>query len=264
MALRNSGLYTMPAGFGFTGSLGSGLYSDPYDHPMRDQAMTSVPAPAFPAFRFEPKRARIDWRLLHGVDVNSIVSIPPARAHNNSCSTRSMWVANVQVVCGMEWQILHKLRRVLCPCLLSDCSNLKPYYAQFTCALHPVIRVVLLQQRDIDLDTLEKVVNIVAYGDIEAEDTRHLTELNFIKIFRLSQMMIEYLLYVQDCLQGSNSWLQQDRCVTPSAQLRPFSARINRTDSQHVACRPCCMPASVTYWHKAVCLATSLSPFVQD
>lgn len=68
--------------------------------------------------------------------------------------------------------------------------------------------------RDVDLDTLEKIVNIVAFGDIEAEDTRHLTELNFIKIFRLSQMMIEYLLYVQECLQSSNGWLQQDRCAT--------------------------------------------------
>ena len=67
------------------------------------------------------------------------------------------------------------------------------------------------QVRDVDLDTLEKIVYIVAYGDIEAEDTRHLTELNFIKIFRLSQMMIEYLLYVQECLQNSNTWLQQDR-----------------------------------------------------
>ena len=67
--------------------------------------------------------------------------------------------------------------------------------------------------RDIDLDTLEKIVSIVAFGDIEAEDTRHLTELNFVKVFRLSQLIIEYLLYVQDCLQGTNSWLQQDRCA---------------------------------------------------
>ncbi|KAG2493967.1 hypothetical protein HYH03_007896 [Edaphochlamys debaryana] len=106
------------------------------DYPARDQTMT--PAPTFPPFKFEPRRSRIDWRLLHGVDINSMV-------------------------------------------------------------------------RDVDLDTLEKIVNIVAFGDIEAEDTRHLTELNFIKIFRLAQMMIEYLLYVQDCLQNSNAWLQQDR-----------------------------------------------------
>ena len=38
------------------------------------------------------------------------------------------------------------------------------------------------QIRDIDLDTLEKVTSIIAFGDIEAEDTRHLTELNFIKV----------------------------------------------------------------------------------
>ncbi|KXZ55055.1 hypothetical protein GPECTOR_3g213 [Gonium pectorale] len=110
--------------------------TDPYDYPLRDQTMVS--APTFPPFKFEHRRARIDWRLLHGIDINSMV-------------------------------------------------------------------------RDVDLDTLEKIVNIVAYGDIEAEDTRHLTELNFIKIFRLSQMMIEYLLYVQDCLQSSNAWLQQER-----------------------------------------------------
>ena len=41
-----------------------------------------------------------------------------------------------------------------------------------------------LQIRDVDLDTLEKVTSIIAYGDIEAEDTRHLTEMNFIKVRR--------------------------------------------------------------------------------
>ena len=40
----------------------------------------------------------------------------------------------------------------------------------------------LMQIRDVDLDTLERVTSIIAYGDIEAEDTRHLTELNFIKV----------------------------------------------------------------------------------
>lgn len=68
-----------------------------------------------------------------------------------------------------------------------------------------------MQVRDVDLDTLEKVVGVVAYGDIEAEDTRHLSELNFIKVFRLSQLMVEYLLYVQECLTASHAWLQQER-----------------------------------------------------
>ncbi|GLC59969.1 hypothetical protein PLESTB_001559200 [Pleodorina starrii] len=130
---------TMGYGLGASlqrGASAFGPWVDPYDYPQRDQTMTT--APSFPPFKFEPRRSRIDWRLLHGIDINAMM-------------------------------------------------------------------------RDVDLDTLEKIVNIVAFGDIEAEDTRHLTELNFIKIFRLSQMMIEYLLYVQDCLQNSNGWLQQDR-----------------------------------------------------
>eukprot|EP00198_Chlamydomonas_reinhardtii_P000413 XP_001689748.1 predicted protein [Chlamydomonas reinhardtii] len=135
---------TMASGLGASFQRGTAAFGpwvgDPYvDHTgLRDQMATTTTAPNFPPFKFEPRRARIDWRLLHGIDINSMM-------------------------------------------------------------------------RDVDLDTLEKIVNIVAFGDIEAEDTRHLTELNFIKIFRLSQMMIEYLLYVQDCLQSSNGWLQQDR-----------------------------------------------------
>ncbi|KAG2425377.1 hypothetical protein HXX76_013791 [Chlamydomonas incerta] len=134
----------MASGLGTSFQRGTAAFGpwvgDPYvDHTgLRDQMATMTTAPTFPPFKFEPRRARIDWRLLHGIDINSMM-------------------------------------------------------------------------RDVDLDTLEKIVNIVAFGDIEAEDTRHLTELNFIKIFRLSQMMIEYLLYVQECLQGSNGWLQQDR-----------------------------------------------------
>lgn len=35
-----------------------------------DQA---VPQQLQPPFRFESRRSRIDWRLLHGVDINNIV-----------------------------------------------------------------------------------------------------------------------------------------------------------------------------------------------
>jgi hypothetical protein len=47
---------------------------------------------------------------------------------------------------------------------------------------HPLPPHHRSQVRDIDLDMLEKIVSIIAYGDIEAEDTRHLTELNFLKV----------------------------------------------------------------------------------
>ncbi len=103
-------------------------YFDPNDI-QRDQTVTLTTAPTFPAFKFEARRARIDWRLLHGVDINPIVSKSAhLRHHQRTCNDAHM------------------------------------------------------QIRDVDLDTLEKVTSIIAFGDIEAEDTRHLTELNFIKV----------------------------------------------------------------------------------
>jgi len=54
---------------------------------------------------------------------------------------------------------------------------------------------LLLKENDTRL--LEAVVDLVAYGDIEAEDPLYLTELNFVKIFKLSQLVIDYLLWVQ-------------------------------------------------------------------
>lgn len=41
-----------------------------------------------------------------------------------------------------------------------------------------------------DIDTLESILDTIAFGDIEAEDTRNFTEFNFVKIFRLSQLMV--------------------------------------------------------------------------
>ncbi|CAM6039461.1 unnamed protein product [Sphagnum compactum] len=54
--------------------------------------------------------------------------------------------------------------------------------------------------RDIDIDTLETVLDTIAFGDIQGEDTRNFTEANFVKLFRLSQLMVEYLLHVQELL----------------------------------------------------------------
>ena len=55
---------------------------------------------------------------------------------------------------------------------------------------------------------LEKVVGIVAFGDLDGEDTCNLTDLNFLRIFRLSQLTAEYLLHVQDHLAQENSRLK--------------------------------------------------------
>jgi hypothetical protein len=68
------------------------------------------------------------------------------------------------------------------------------------------------QIRDTDLDTLERLVGCLTWGDIEAEDSRHLAESSFVKVFRLAQLLLEYLLYVQDSLKHTNSVLELSRC----------------------------------------------------
>jgi hypothetical protein len=53
------------------------------------------------------------------------------------------------------------------------------------------------QIRETDLDALERVAACVTWGDLAADDPRHLTETDFTKVFRLAQLLVEYLLHVQ-------------------------------------------------------------------
>ena len=64
------------------------------------------------------------------------------------------------------------------------------------------------QVRETDIETLERCVGAVAFGDLEAEDSRNLTEVNFMRIFRLGQLTAEYLLHVQDRLAYDNCLLK--------------------------------------------------------
>ena len=76
--------------------------------------------------------------------------------------------------------------------------------------------------RSTDIDTLERVLDVVAFGDIEAEDARNLTPLNFIKLFRLAQLTVEYLLFVQDRLAADNCALK-----VGSARLWGFQVQLH-------------------------------------
>jgi hypothetical protein len=64
-----------------------------------------------------------------------------------------------------------------------------------------------LQVGNTDIDQLERVVHILSHGDLQAENTSQLTETNFIKIFRLAQLAIQYLLHVQDVLSSERTEL---------------------------------------------------------
>lgn len=52
----------------------------------------------------------------------------------------------------------------------------------------------------VDVDTLQDNVEHLTFSDIGEEDLRYFTDANFIKIFRLCQLTIEYLLNVQNYL----------------------------------------------------------------
>ncbi|KAK9806976.1 hypothetical protein WJX72_009222 [[Myrmecia] bisecta] len=127
-----------------------------YDNPLAE------PVPV-KAFHFDSRRTRIDWRILHGVDIDRVV-------------------------------------------------------------------------RDTDLDALDRVVSIIAFGDIEAEDTRNLTELNFVKIFRLGQLTVEYLLHVQDRLAYENGALKDDR-VKAARHIEVLRLRVKEQKEQVLSSR---------------------------
>lgn len=65
-------------------------------------------------------------------------------------------------------------------------------------ALHALDLAALV--RDTDIDALEGVLDIVAHGDMEGEDARHLTPANAARAFRVAQLAVDYLLHVQDRL----------------------------------------------------------------
>ena len=61
--------------------------------------------------------------------------------------------------------------------------------------------------KELDLSTLESLLNNITYANLESEDFSRLGDDQFVKLFRISQMTIEYLLYTQDYFQGVNKVL---------------------------------------------------------
>ncbi len=48
----------------------------------------------------------------------------------------------------------------------------------------------------------------MAYGDLQAEEPGSLSETNFLRLFRLAQLTVEYLLHIQDRLVWENGLLK--------------------------------------------------------
>ena len=61
--------------------------------------------------------------------------------------------------------------------------------------------------KEIDLPSLELMLNNVTYANLDREDVERLGDQHFVKLFRIAQLTIEYLLYTQDYFQSVNKVL---------------------------------------------------------
>jgi zinc finger protein DZIP1 len=52
--------------------------------------------------------------------------------------------------------------------------------------------------KEIDLSTLETLLSNITFANLERDDIERLGDAHFVKLFRVAQMTIEYLLYTQD------------------------------------------------------------------
>lgn len=57
--------------------------------------------------------------------------------------------------------------------------------------------------RDVDIDVLQAHLENITFSNLKEEDLRFLTDPQVIKLFRTSQLMIEYLLYAQEQLASN-------------------------------------------------------------
>ena len=53
---------------------------------------------------------------------------------------------------------------------------------------------------DVDIDTLQSNLESIAFSDLDADDLSHYSDEHFVTLFRLAQLIIEYLLNVQNAL----------------------------------------------------------------
>lgn len=54
---------------------------------------------------------------------------------------------------------------------------------------------------EMDLRSLESILQNITYSQLDREDLERMGDAHFVKLFRLSQLSIEYLIYTQNYLE---------------------------------------------------------------
>lgn len=176
------------------------------------------------AFRFEARRARLDWRLLHAVDVDRMM-------RENDIDVLESTLAGGKG---------GKRSRLSSPFPVSWIVIL---FFSFNVSLHEKKNAFFsprdgesLREWMEDAQWSEPAANpapqeTVAFGDVTVEDSRNLTTNNSRKIIRLAQCQVEYLLHVQETLVRHKERLRrvaehaQREAMDAKAKVRPRGAR---------------------------------------
>ncbi|KAJ3060290.1 Zinc finger protein dzip1l, partial [Rhizoclosmatium hyalinum] len=64
-------------------------------------------------------------------------------------------------------------------------------------------------QREVDITALQEIMENITFCDVDSEDVRYVDP-NFLKLFKISQLIIEYLVHTQDFLTDTQAVLSQD------------------------------------------------------
>ena len=90
--------------------------------------------------------------------------------------------------------------------------GIDPKEVVWPCLSLPIAQTHPSQFAHNDVDALDGIVAHLCYADLATEDPACLSAANFLKLFRLTQLIIEYLLFVQDTLSEDFQCVSQQKC----------------------------------------------------
>ena len=79
---------------------------------------------------------------------------------------------------------------------------------------------------EVDIDTLQDWIENVTFSELDREDMLHFTDDHFLKLFKLSQLTIEYLLNVQNALVSYANGLEGD-CEAARQQVSAIDEKMH-------------------------------------
>lgn len=113
--------------------------------------------------------------------------------------------------------------------------------------------------KELDIETLQHNLHNIAFCDLEAEDLRGVDP-NYAKLFRLSQLMLEYVLQSQDFLARTqqDTEAQLQTALEVPRRRRLMSAHLLYSDVKILSCatkssRKKCTSVGVSYTHITAC-----------